>query len=165
MEVTWGTDDRKALTGAGLYVAVFQVSSLLPLPYLFAVLGYPAVITSRNVLSFLFDVGMVSLPRVEALALSYAYTAFSSELTVYFALLVVALVLGLVLGRLLRGDCETGIRLRRALVVLIACDLVIRLLPFGFNLAFGLPTAIIGWLCRAACLAFLVMDLRTVERG
>ena len=165
MRVTWGTDDRKALTGAGLYVTVFQVSSLLPLPYLFAVVGYPVVITNRNVLSFLFDVGLMSVPRAEALALSYAYTTLSSELVVYFTLLGVALVVGLALGRLLRGGGEAALRLRRTLAALLAFDLVLRLLPFGFNLAFGLPAAIIGWLCRAACLAFVVLDLRAAKEG
>lgn len=163
MRVTWGTDDRKTLTGAGLYVTIFQVSSLLPLPYLFAVVGYPVVITNRNVLSFLFDAGMMSIPRVEALALSYAYATLSSELVVYFTLLVVALVVGLVVGRLLRGGREAALQLRRVLVALLAFDLVLRLLPFGFNLAFGLPAAVIGWLCRAACLAFVVLDLRTAR--
>ncbi|MBR3385638.1 MAG: hypothetical protein IKG69_10635 [Atopobiaceae bacterium] len=165
MRVTWGTDDRKTLTGAGLYVTIFQVSSLLPLPYLFAVVGYPVVITSRNVLSFLFDVGMMSLPRVEALALSYAYTTLSSELVVYFTLLVVALVVGLVVGHLLREGGETALRLRQVLAALLAFDLVLRLLPFGFNLTFGLPAAVIGWLCRAACLAFVVLDLRAAKEG
>ena len=60
---------------------------------------------------------------------------------------------------------ETALRLRRTLVALLAFDLVLRLLPFWFNLAFGLPAAIIGWLCRAACLAFVVLDLRAAKEG
>lgn len=160
MKVTWGLNGRNTVTGAHLYVYAFQVAALLPLPYIFAIVGYPAVITSKNVLSYLFDVGMMAVPRVEALALSYLYSATSSEVAVFFALLIPALVLGLVLGRLLRDGDEKALRLRKALVVLIACDLVLRLLPFGFNLAFGLPAAAIGWICRAACLACVAMDIK-----
>lgn len=160
MKVKWGTFDRHAVSGAQLYVYVFQVCSLLPLPFIFAVAGYPAVITSNNLVSSLCDVGLAALPRAEVLALSLVYSSTLNELVVYFALLVLALVLGFAFGRALRGNRESALKLRRILVALIAFDLVFRLLPFGFNLAFGLPATILGWACRAACLAFVVLDLR-----
>ena len=161
MKVKWGVGDWKAFTGAHLAVAIYQVASLLPLPYILAVVGYPAIITSNNVLSFLFDVGVMAVPRAEALGLSLLYGMTTNEVAVYFTLLVPALVIGLVLGKLLPENSAVCVTSRKVLAVFIACDLVLRVLPFGFNLAFGLPAAIIGWLVQAACLAFVVLDLHS----
>ena len=160
MRVEWGIQNRKVLTGAHLCVRAFQVISMAPLPYIFAVAGYPAVITGRNPLSYLFDLGIMALPRLEAVALSLLYRLTASELVVYFALLAPAIVVGIVLGRLLRGTEQVNVAVRRVLAGLIAADLVIRLLPFGFNLAFGIPAAIVGWLIQLACLALVLLDLR-----
>lgn len=160
MNVKWGIGDWKTTTGASLAVAIFQVASLMPLLYILGVLGYPAIITTKNALSFLFDVGIMALPRAEALGLSLLYSATSNEVLVYFCLLIPALVVGLMFGKLLIKGSSACITLRKALVVFIACDLVLRVLPFGFNLAFGWPAAIIGWLVQAACLVFVILDLR-----
>ncbi len=165
MRIEWGTKRGKALTGAHLCVRIFQVASLLPLPYIFAVAGYPAVITSRNVLSILFDAGIMAIPRVEALALSLIYRATMNEMAVYFALLVVSLAAGFTFGKLLRSEGGAALRIRRAFAAFLAADLVLRLLPLGFNTVFGLPAAALGALCEAACLAFLILDLRSAERN
>lgn len=163
MRFKWGTGDWKTVTGAHLAVGVYQVASLLPLLYILGFVGYPAIITSKNLLSFLFDIGIMTLPRAEALGLSALYSATANETLVYFAILVPALVVGLVFNKLLREDSPACITARKALAVLIACDLLLRVLPFGFNLAFGLPAAIIGWLAQAACLAFVILDLRAIK--
>lgn len=163
MKVAWGINERNTVTGALLAIAIFQIASLLPLVYILAVLGYPAIITSRNVLSVLFDVGIMVIPRIEALALSYLYAAASSETAVYFALLLAALIPGYVFGRILKGNRKGSLGLRKVLVVFIACDLVLRLLPFSFNLTFGLPAACIGWVCQAACLILIILDLRSAQ--
>lgn len=165
MKVTWGTGDWKSVTGAHLAVGIYQVASLLPLLYILAFVGYPAIITGTNMLSFLFDVGIMTVPRVEALGLSALYSATSSEVLVYFALPVPALVVGLVFGKMLLKGSAACVTIRRILVAFIACDLVLRVLPFGFNMAFGLPAAIIGWLCQAACLTFVVLDLRAIKKS
>ena len=163
MKVKWGTGDWKTFTGAHLAVAIYQVASLLALPYILAVIGYPAIITNDNALSFLFDVGVMAVPRIEALCLSLLYGATSNEVAVYFAMLIPALVVGLVFGKLLPENSSVCVTLRKALVVFIACDLVLRVLPFGFNLAFGLLPAAVGWLVQAACLVFVTLDLRSVK--
>lgn len=160
MKVNWGIGDWKTVTGAHVAVASYQVASLLPLLYILGLLGYPAIITSKNALSVLFDLGIMSVPRAEALGLSLLYGATSNEVLVYFALLVPALVIGLVFGKLLIKGSPVCVTLRKTLAVFIACDLVLRVLPFGFNLAFGWPASIIGWLVQAACLAFVVLDLK-----
>ena len=46
------------------------------------------------------------------------------------------------------------------IIVLIAADLLVRLIPMKFNLAFGWPMAIIGFLVRAGFIALLIMDIR-----
>ena len=165
MRFAWGIDERKVVTGAHAAIAAYQVASLLPLPYILLVVGYPAIITHGSVLSFLFDMGIMAVPRIEALALSALYAATLSETAVYFALLLPALIAGYVFGRILRKSREASIRLRKVLAGLIALDLVLRLLPFGFNLSFSLPAAIIGWLVQAACLTFIILDLRMADKG
>lgn len=164
MNVKWGIGDWKTVTGAHLAVYVYQVASLLTLPYFLAVLGYPAIITTDNLLSFLFDVGVMTLPRIEALGLSLLYSTTSNEVLVYFTILIPALVVGIVFGKLLVKGSAMCITLRKVMAIFIALELVLRILPFGFNLAFGLPASVIGWLCQAACLLFVVLDLRTVAR-
>ena len=161
MKVAWGINERNTVTGAQLALAIFQIASLLPLAYILAVVGYPAIITSKNILSVLFDVGIMAIPRIEALALSYLYAATASETAVYFALLLAALILGYVFGRILKGNREGSVCLRKVIAVLIVCDLVFRLLPFSFNLAFGLPAACIGWVSQAVCLVLIALDLRS----
>ena len=163
MKVTWGIGDWKTITGANLAVAVYQVASLLPLTYILGVLGYPAIITATNPLSFLFDVGLMAVPRIEALGLSLLYTLTDNEVLVYFALLIPALAVGLVFAKLLVQSSPACVVLRKAMAVFVVCDLVLRLLPFGFNVAFGLPASVIGWLAQAACLAFVILDLRAIN--
>lgn len=159
-KIQFGINDRKITTGADLYTLIFQISSLLPLPFMLMITGYPAVIGSDNVLTFLAGIGFMAIPRAETLLLSLAYRLLSSELTVYFALLIPAFVLGIVFRKILKGS-EHGSRLfRKVLIVLIACDLVLRVLPFSFNLSFGLAAAIIGFVLRAACLVLIILDLQ-----
>ena len=45
-------------------------------------------------------------------------------------------------------------------MVLIALDLVLRVLPFGFNMAFGLPFEVIGFVIRLLSVAALYMDIK-----
>ena len=162
--MTFGLDDKRRMTGAGLYVRVFQLASLLTPVYIFLVSGYMAIISRTGVFSVLADLGYSCIPRAEALLLSWAYRLTSSELTVHFGLLVFAFVFGLVVMRLLKKQ-STALWTRRVLAVLIAVDLLIRLIPLHFNLAFGLAAAIAGFAVRLGCLILILLDLRAHRKG
>ena len=159
----FGIDQRNRLTGADLYVRVFQIISLLPVLYVLVACVYPAVFTTRNVLSFLFDAGMSALPRWEALALSWLYRVTASEVLVCFALMAAALFFGLVAGRLLKG-VRRGRTVRAVLAVFIVLDQILLALPPSFRFPFGVPAAVTGFIIRLGCLALLLGDLLTARR-
>ncbi len=164
MRVEFGFNDRKKLTGAGLAVLVMQISSLLPLLYIILFDGYPSVITRDDIVSWLFDLGITAIPRWEALILSVIYRRYLSELAVYFLLAGIAFIYGIAAGKLLKSDPGKAALFRKILVVLLGVDLVIRLLPFRFNLAFGMPFAVISFLIRLGCLALVLKDFQAVRR-
>lgn len=163
MKIQFGVNDRKAASGAGLYLKIFQISSLLPLPYIFLITVYPAVVSDSNFWSFLFDLGLASLPRAEALLLSFVYKLTLNEIIVYFIPLVIAFVWGLILRKILNGPEKGAVLVRKVLIILIFFDLVLRLLPFPFNYTFVWYCIVIGCLVRAACLIFLILDLKRKE--
>ena len=158
--VEFGIDIRRNLTGADLYVRIFQICSLLPLPYIFVATAHPDIFSTRNLFSALFDTGISALPRAEAFALSYLYRASSSEVAVYFVILAAAMALGFIAARVLRGEPETSIRFHKIAAALIALDLAVRVIPVKANAAFGIPFAVLGFAVRAACLYLLIRDLR-----
>lgn len=158
MKVSFGINNRKALTGAELYVRIFQAASIVLAPYIFIASAHMKLLTSTNVFSILTDLAISSLPRVEVLLASFIYRGTRSEVIILFAVLVLALIYGLISPGLLKGS--HGIQVRKILCVLIAIDLVIRLIPMGYNLAFGWPFAIAGFVIRAICLALIIMDLK-----
>lgn len=162
--VEFGIDIRRKLTGADLYVRIFQICSLLPLPYMFLATAHPPVLSSRNLFSVLFDMGIFSLPRLEAYALSGLYRLTSSEVVVYFVILAVAMALGFVSSRVLRGNPEVSIRFHKAAEVLITLDLSIRIIPVKANIAFGIPAAVIGLAVRAACLYLVIRDMKATAQ-
>ena len=158
--IEFGINKRRKLTGADLYVRIFQICSLLPLPYIFVATAHPAILGTRNPLSILFDLGMSMIPRAEAFGMSYIYRITYSETAVYFVLPVLALVLGVIADRMLRGDLKASVNFHKTLAVLICLDLVIRIVPVRANLAFGIPAAIAGFAVRAACLYLVICDLK-----
>ncbi len=162
--VEFGIDIRRKLTGADLYVRIFQICSLLPLPYIFVATAHPDIFSTRNLLSVMFDTGIAALPRAEAFALSYLYRASSSEVAVYFVILAVALALGFIAARVLRGDSGASVRFHKTAAALITADLVIRVIPVKANLAFGILFAASGFIIRAACLYLVVRDLKPADR-
>ena len=164
-KIRFGIDVRRAMTGADLYVKVLQISSILPLLYIFTATGYMAIMGSRNVLSVLFDLGMCAIPRVEALALSYLYRLTSSEIFVYFALLAIALAVGVATDKILRGAPDASVKAHRIVAALIGFDLVLRLIPLSFNMTVGLPAEAAGWIVRAVCLALVIRDLKEWEKN
>ncbi len=162
--MTFGVNVRGKLTGADAAVRIFQISSLLPLPYIFLASGYQYLFTKYGLFSVLFDLGFAALPRVETLGLSALYRVTSSEIIVYFLMAALALAVGLAAKRLLRGKERRPVTVRVVWSVLIALDLVFRLVPLPFA---SLPiwALVPGFLLRAACLALVLLDLRAVKKA
>ena len=98
--------------------------------------------------------------RLEAYALSCLYRMTSSEVAVYFVILAIALALGSISGRVLRGNPEASIRFHKAAAVFITLDLAIRIIPVRANIAFGIPAAVFGLAVRAVCLYFVIRDMK-----
>ena len=119
--------------------------------------------SSRNLLSVLFDIGMSSLPRVEAYALSFLYRLTLSEDMVFFVILGIAIILGFAADRVLRGNPGLSVRMHKAFEVLICMDLAIRIVPVRANYAFGIPAAAAGFAIRAFCLYLLIRDMKAYE--
>ena len=161
--VEFGIDIRRKLTGADLYVRIFQICSLLPLPYIFLARPHPPILRTRDLLSVLFDTGFSALPRIEAYALSYLYRLTSGEVVVYFVILAIALVLGFISARVLRGDPEASVRFHKVIAVMIVVDLVIRVIPVKANIAFGIIPAVLGFIIRAVCLYLVIRDLKACD--
>ncbi len=159
----FGLEEKKRMTGAGLYARAFQLTALLPVLYFFAVPNYMPVITKPGILSFLFDLGISALPRSEALILSCVYRLTSNEIIVHFAILLTAFAFGIAANKLLKGSPKTARTARIVFAVLIGADLLIRLLPLRFNIAFGLGTAIAGFAVRLVCLMLILCDLRAAR--
>lgn len=158
--LVFGLDVRRGISGASLYVKIFQIISLLPLFYIFTATAYMGITSTRNVLSVLFDLGMSTIPRTEALILSYVYRISSSECMVYFALLAIAIILGFTAERFLKGNAALSLKLHKAFAILIAVDLIIRVVPVHANIAFGLPAAVFGFAVRAGFLYLIIRDIK-----
>jgi hypothetical protein len=161
--VRFGIDVRRQLTGADLYVRIFQICALLPLPYIFLAGVHPPVLSTRSPFAMLFDVGICALPRVETLALSYIYRATLSEVAVYFVILVIATALGFAAAKVLRGNPEASIKFHKLVASLLILDLAIRIIPVRANYAFGIPAAAAGLVIRAVCLYLVIRDLKAAS--
>lgn len=155
----FGFNSYKKLTGAEVFVRAAQLLSLLPVVYIFLISGYPALITRQSFASFLFDFGVSTMPRVFVLGLSAFFKLTKSEIALNFALLIPMLAFGLVMGKLLRGKRKKVFTTRIVLAVWLFADLVIRVLPFRFNAAFGLVPAILGAAVRVCYLVFVCLDI------
>lgn len=160
----FGIDSRKNLTGAGLYMHLFQAVSLFPLVYIAIATGYIGITSTDNIVSYMFDFGIAAIPRYEALLISLAYRKSLSEIAVFFIIIGIALIFGFVLNRLLKGSEKTAIITRIVLIALIAIELVIRLLPLSFNSGFGLTASINALVFRVACLILIVIDLTVYKK-
>lgn len=155
----FGIDSRKNLTGAGLYMYLFQAVSLFPLVYIAIATGYIGITSTDNIVSYMFDFGMAAIPRYEALLISLAYRKSLSEIAVFFIIIGIALVFGLILSRLLKSSEKTAVVTRIVLIILIVSELILRLLPFGFNKSFGTVASVIGIVFRLICLVLIIIDL------
>ncbi|MBQ9563102.1 MAG: hypothetical protein IJU99_06595 [Lachnospiraceae bacterium] len=158
----------KKLSGTEIYVLIYQVASLLPLTYIFTATGSLAVFTKEGVLSRMFDLGVCCQPRVLMLLLSWVYRATRSEMAVYFYFPVAALVWGLLAKYLLyEGGSREGRLAKPAktvILVLIAADLLLRLLPLRVNRIYGTGYQIAGFAVRLLCLVLIARDLGAFRR-
>ena len=154
----FGIDVRGKLTGADLAVRIVQIAAALPMLYLVIVSGWIALVTQKTAISYLFSLGVCTIPRAVALGLSALYRHTGGEVLFSMLLVAAALAYGVLMNRLLHSG--RGRITRVVLAVLIAIDLILRLLPLGFPQAFGLPVEIAAFAIRAACLVLVILDLR-----
>lgn len=164
-KVAFGIDIRKKLNGADLYVKTFQIASMLPVLFLITASGYLGLFAKGGPLAWLFEIGMSVLPRWETLGLSYIYRQTSNEVIMLFIMMLIGLLLGLFSNKIFRENEKRGIAARKVFMILIAIDLIVRLIPMRFNLVFGLPMAVIGFIIRAVFIVFLYMDIKTARKG
>ena len=159
----FGIDVRGKLTGADLAVRIVQIAAALPMLYFVILSGWLALLTQDTPLTYLFSLGVCAVPRAVALGLSALYRQTGGEALFSMLLVAAALFYGGVMNRLLHS--ERGRTTRVVLAVLIAIDLVLRLLPLGFTRAFGLPCEIIAFALRSASLILVLLDLRAGKKA
>lgn len=159
----FGIDVRGRLTGADLAVRIVQIAAALPMLYFVILSGWLALLTQDTPLTYLFSLGVCAVPRAVALGLSALYRQTGGEALFSMLLVAAALFYGVVMNRLLHS--ERGRTTRVVLAVLIAIDLVLRLLPLGFTKAFGLPCEILAFALRSASLILVLLDLRADKKA
>lgn len=159
----FGIDVRGRLTGADLAVRIVQIAAALPMLYFVILSGWLALLTQDTPLTYLFSLGVCAVPRAVALGLSALYRQTGGEALFSMLLVAAALFYGVVMNRLLHS--ERGRTTRVVLAVLIAIDLVLRLLPLGFTRAFGLPCEILAFALRSASLILVLLDLRAGKKA
>ncbi len=159
----FGIDVRGRLTGADLAVRIVQIAAGLPMLYLIILSGMPSLLTQETPVTYLFSLGVCAVPRAVALGLSALYRQTGGEVLFSMLLAAAALACGIVMNRRLHS--ERGRTTRVVLAVLIAVDLILRLLPLGFTKAFGLPVEILAFALCAASLTLVLLDLRADKKA
>ena len=153
------------LTRGQAAVRIYQVCSLLPLLYILTASGQTSVMLRRGFLYGVFQLGLACLPRAEVYGLSWLYRLTGSELIVYFAILFAAMAIGIAGDRLARGRAEARRKALTVYAVLIAADLVLRLLPLRVNTVQGWGLRAAGFAVRAVCLYLAVSGLRKQKKA
>lgn len=164
MKLRFGVGVRASLSGAELALRCGQVISLVCALWLLAASAYRPMMLRLGAAAVVFDLSASALPRWWLLLLALFYRLSGSEVALAFVLLTAALAFGLAAGRLLRNK-RTALRARKIYAALLLADLAFRLLPFRFNLPFGLPFAAAGFLLRLGCLALILLDLRAWRKA
>lgn len=154
----FGIEIRRQLTGADLAVAITQIAAALPMLCLVVFSGWLPLIPEKSALSYLFSLGVCAIPRAAALGLSVLYRHTGGEVLFSMVLTAAALIYGILMNRLLPS--KRGKTTRVVLAILIALDLVLRLLPLGFAAQFGLAAELPAFALRAVSLALILLDLR-----
>ena len=148
--------NRKKYTGRELYLYIFQTVSLLPLLYMLLFTGMFSIITNHNLFGFLFDLGLVCLPKIEFWILSRLYHETLNEILVFFLMPCIALILGRMINR--KFSEKDGNSLNTILVFLLLIDLILRLLPLAINTSFPVCLQIIGFAVRSWLLTMILKD-------
>jgi len=91
--------------------------------------------------------------------ISKLYLSTGIELTVFYVILVVALIWGLVLHRFERSEGRSAVIFWSITALLIFADLVIRALPLYFNRIYGLWIDIPAALIRVFMFAVVVFHI------
>lgn len=148
----------KKLGKTQYYVRIFQITTLLPLLYIFVASAQASLFVYGGFPGILFDLGIGCLPRAEVYLMSVAYHLTRNELVIYFGILVYALVFGMVINRLLSGKSRTKHVTRMVLAACIGCDLIVRLLPIRLNTVLPVGYLIAGLAVRAVCLWLVLSE-------
>ena len=156
--------DNRAMTGASLALRIWQLTSLIPLFYVAGATVQLLSAREGGFFGWLLGAGICAMPRAEALALAFAYRLTAGEVILCLAPAVVALAVGIPLERLLR-NVKQGVRVRWAIVIFWAVDILAGLLPLAVNAAFGTAAAVPGLLIRLGCLALTAADLCALKKG
>ena len=160
----FGLNIRNKITGADLYLKLFQISAVLPVLYILVLSGYPSIITRKSFAGFIFEIGISLLPRAESLLVSFLYKSRLSEMLAAFIPLIIALIYGIIANKLVKKDDKISRTVHIVFIVLIAVDLAVRLIPLSFNSKSGLAVWIITFLIRALCLVFNILDLHFYKK-
>ena len=149
----------KKLSCSDIYLVILRVLAMLASLYLIIAPGKMSVLTSRGVLSYLFDLGMESMPKALEYGLAQLYVFSRSEIAVCLVMLAFVLAFALAAGSLLHGRRPTAKWTRIVLALLVFADLIVRLLPLHINKAFGPAASIPAFVIRLVCLALILVDL------
>ena len=149
----------KKLSGTEIYVLLVQIASLLPVLYILVGVGSNTLYTQKSIFSVLFELGIAFLSKAEVFCLSLFYRVSGNELYVYFVILILALVFGLVIKRLMHGSEKTAKATSIVLAVWIICDIVVRLLPLRVNTVQEPLFRILGLVFRIICLLLVGSDI------
>ena len=150
---------------ARIAVMITQICAVLPLPYILIGTGMIGFYMKRGFSACLFDFGMSAIHRAWLFCVSELYALTKTEVAVYFALMIPALVIGFVAVRMLRGKRQTRIAATVIIIAVNAVDLVLRLLPLRVNGVFGIGYDIAGAAVRAVCLALAVVELVKIVKA
>ncbi|MBQ3481779.1 MAG: hypothetical protein IJH48_05490 [Oscillospiraceae bacterium] len=157
--------DRKKLSGATLSLYFLEFSAALPTLYVLVAVGYPGLLTTKGLFSFLFRLGASLVPRVWLWGLAWLYKLTARELLVCFALLIPALLIAVAADGQLRAKRETARRARIVFAALLTLEIVLHLLPLRLNTAFGTSANVIAVVVLVLCLALTLLDLRAGKNG
>ena len=161
----FGIQRQKELSGAALSVRIYQIASILPVAYLLVLSGYPGLIGTGNVLTYLFELGVMSLSRQQVLLMSLLYRITMSEIVVCALLLVPALVIGLVSNKIFRKGPQTQRTFRIICIIWITIDLLLRLVTLILLSSHVTVWTFIGLAVRLVMLAFILLDLIKAGRS
>ena len=153
---------RKLPSGSELYTLIFQVVSLLPLPYMVLLTGSFSVLIRHGMTAVMFELFMACVPRIWLFIVSALYRVTINEILVYFLILSVPLALGLYVKKYLYEKDRMRI-LSKILIIFTLTDLLVRIVPLKYNQLFSFGYQVIGIIVCIISLIALLKDVFTDE--